>query len=103
MKSGSGSPDGRILVKRLLMAVLAASVLPLAACGLDCEEYCAKMDDCEDGDCDSGQCVEFCEQALDNDEVGFEESAICALDVSCDDLDDGACFPWGDAGRGWCR
>jgi len=89
-------------MKRLLLSALAVAALVTTGCGLDCEEYCDKMDDCLDAKCDKGQCVDFCDMALDNDEVGFEGSGQCAVEASCADLENGACFPYGDIGRRWC-
>ncbi len=89
-------------MKKILLTALAAATLALTGCGLDCAEYCTKMDDCMDGKCDTGQCEDFCEMALDNDEVGFDGSGQCAIETSCADLENGACFPYGAVGRQWC-
>lgn len=91
------------MTRKLLLAALAAAALATTACGLDCETYCDKMKECSNDRCDTTQCVNFCEMALDNDEIGFEGSAECALEASCADLDNGACFPYGEQGRRWCE
>lgn len=83
-----------------MMRSLAGGIAALAllastsGCGVDCAEFCNKIESCNAGVCESSTCETICErqQQAGTPLGSFEDQASCVLDSSCQELDSNGCY-----------